>query len=104
MGRSHPLILKGTDMKETNLKRRFFRRAAIATFAVALGAGFGAHAWSHGGGHGGMHRGFMGGSKDPAKADQRIERMVKRFAARVDATPEQQSRLTEIAKAAAKDL
>ena len=90
-------------MEETNLKRRFIRRAAIATLAVALGAGFGAHAWSHGG-HGGMHRGFMGGSKDPAKADERIERMVKRFAARVEATPEQQGRLTEIAKAAAREL
>jgi Spy/CpxP family protein refolding chaperone len=91
-------------MEETNLKRRFFRRAAIATLAVALGAGFGAHAWSHGGGHGGMHRGFMGGSKDPAKADERIEHMVKHFAVEVDATPEQRSRLTEIAKAASREL
>ena len=90
-------------MEETNLKRRFLRRAAIATLAVALGAGFGAHAWSHGG-HGGMHRGFMGASKDPAKADERIERMVKHFAVDIDATPEQRSRLTEIAKAAARDL
>ena len=90
-------------MEQTNLKRRFIRRAAIATLAVALGAGFGAHAWSHGG-HGGMHRGFMGGSKDPAKADERIERMVKHFAVEVDATPEQRSRLTEIAKAASREL
>ena len=91
-------------MEETNLKRRFFRRAAVATLAVALGAGFGAHAWSHGGGHGGMHRGFMGGSKDPAKADERIERMVKHFAVEVDATPEQQTKLTTIAKAASREL
>ena len=90
-------------MEQTNLKHRFFRRAAVATLAVALAGGFGTHAWSHGGG-GGLHRGFMGGSKDPAKADERIERMVKRFAARVEATPEQQSRLTEIAKAAAREL
>lgn len=90
-------------MEQTNLKRRFFRRAAVATLAVALAAGFGAQAWSHGG-HGGMHRGFMGGSKDPAKADERIERMVKHFAVEVDATPEQRSRLTEIARAAAKEL
>jgi periplasmic protein CpxP/Spy len=90
-------------MEETNLKRRFFRRAAVATLAVALAGGFGAHAWSHGG-HGGMHRGFMGGSQDPAKADERIERMVKHFAVEVDATPEQRSKLTEIAKAAAREL
>ena len=91
-------------MEKTNLERRFFRGAAVATLAVALAAGYGAHAWSHGGPGGGMHRGFMGGSKDPAKADERIERMVKHFAVEVDATPEQRSRLTEIAKAAARDL
>jgi Spy/CpxP family protein refolding chaperone len=51
-----------------------------------------------------MHRGFMGGSKDPAKADERIERMVKHFAVEVDATPEQRSRLTEIAKSASREL
>jgi Spy/CpxP family protein refolding chaperone len=90
-------------MEETNLKRRFLRRAAVATLVGALAAGFGAHAWSHGG-HSGMHRGFMGGSQDPAKADERIERMVKHFAVEVDATPEQRSRLTEIAKAAAREL
>ena len=90
-------------MEQTNLKRRFLRRAAVATLAVALAAGFGAQAWSYGG-HGGMHRGFMGGSQDPAKADERIERMVKHFAVEVDATPEQRSKLTEIAKAAAKEL
>jgi Spy/CpxP family protein refolding chaperone len=90
-------------MEQTNLQRRFFRRAAVATLVGALAAGFGAHAWSQGG-HGGMHRGFMGGSKDPAKADERVERMVKHFAVEVDATPEQRSRLTEIAKAAAREL
>ena len=90
-------------MEQTNLKRRFLRRAAVATLVGALAAGFGGHAWSHGG-PGGMHRGFMGGSQDPAKADERIERMVKHFAVEVDATPEQRSRLTEIAKAAAREL
>jgi periplasmic protein CpxP/Spy len=91
-------------MEQTNLKRRFFRGAAIATVVGALAAGFGGQAWSHGGGHGGMHRGFMGGSQDPAKADARIERMVKHFAVEVDATPDQQAKLTAIAKAAARDL
>ena len=41
---------------------------------------------------------------DPAAMDERIERMVKHFAVEVDATPEQRAKLTEIAKAAAKDL
>lgn len=90
-------------MEQTNLKGRLLRGAAIATVVGALAAGFGGHAWSHGG-PGGMHRGFMGGSQDPAKADERIERMVKHFADRVEATPEQRSKLTDIAKAAARDL
>jgi Spy/CpxP family protein refolding chaperone len=46
----------------------------------------------------------MGGSQDPAKADARIERMVKHFAVEVDATPEQQAKLAQIAKLAANDL
>ena len=88
-------------MEEQNGKRRFFRRTAIGALLVSLAAGFGGHAWAHGGGHGGWHRGgFMSGPMD----DQRVERMVKHFAVEVEATPEQQAKLTEIAKAAAKDL
>ena len=90
-------------MEQTNLKRRFLRGAAITAVVGALAAGFGGHAWSHGG-PGGMHRGFMGGSQDPAKADERIERMVKHFAVEVDATADQQAKLTAIAKGAARDL
>ena len=92
-------------MEETNSKRRFFRRATIAALLTSVAASFGgAAAWAHSGGHSGFHRGFMGGSKDPAKADARIERMVKHFAVEVEATPDQQAKLTQIAKAAAKDL
>ena len=93
-------------MEQTSSKRRFFRRATIAAVLTSVAATFGvAAAWAHSGGHGGgFHRGFLGGSKDPAKADARIERMVKHFAVEVDATPDQQARLTQIAKAAAKDL
>ena len=89
-------------MEEQNGRRRFFRRTAIAALVASLAAGFGGQAWAHGGGHGGWHRGggFMGGPMD----DQRIERMVKHLAVDVEATPEQQAKLTEIAKAAAKDL
>ena len=92
-------------MEETNNRRRFLRRATIATLIGSLAAGFGGKAWAHGG-PGGWHRGggFMGGPMDPAALDERIERMVKHFAVEVDATPEQRAKLTEIAKAAAKDL
>jgi len=89
-------------MQEQKGRRSFFRRTAIAALVASLAAGFGAHAWAHGGGHGGWHRGggFMGGPMD----GERIERMVKHMAVEVDATPEQQAKLAEIAKAAANDL
>lgn len=86
-------------------RRRFFKRAAIATLIGGLAAGFGAKAWAFGG-HGGWHHrgGFMGGTMDPAEMDERIGRMVKHFAVEVDATPEQKTKLEAIAKAAAKEL
>jgi Spy/CpxP family protein refolding chaperone len=88
-------------MEEQNGRRYFFRRTAIAALVASLAAGFGGYAWAHGGGHHGGHRGgFMSGPM----SDQRIERMVKHMAVEVDATPEQQAKLAEIAKAAAKDL
>lgn len=92
-------------MEDTSSRRRFLRRATIATLIGSLAAGLGGKAWAHGG-PGGWHRGggFMGGPMDPAAMDERIERMVKHFAVEVDATPEQRAKLTEIAKAAAKDL
>lgn len=92
-------------MEDMSSRRRFFRRATIATLIGTLAAGVGAKAWAHGG-PGGWHRGggFMGGPMDPAAMDQRLERMVKHFAVDVNATPEQTAKLTEIAKAAAKDL
>ena len=90
---------------ENNSKRRFLRRAGIATLIGSLAAGVGASAWAHGGpGHGDRGRGFMGGSFDPAQMGPRIERMVKHFAVEIDATPEQSAKLVEIAKSAAKDL
>lgn len=90
---------------EDNSRRRFFRRATIATLVGGLAAGIGAKAWAHGGpGHGPHGRGFMGGPLDPTQMDARIERMVKHFAVEIDATPEQSAKLVGIAKAAAKDL
>ena len=85
-------------------RRRFFKRAAIATLIGSMAAGIGLKAWEHGA-PGGWHRGgFMGGPLDPAMLDERIDRMVKHFAVEVDATPEQRAKLGEIARASAKDL
>lgn len=90
---------------EADSRRRFFRRVTIATLIGGLAAGVGATAWAHGGpGHGHHGRGFMSGPIDPAQAEARIERMVKHLAVEVDATPEQRTKLTAIAKSAATDL
>jgi Spy/CpxP family protein refolding chaperone len=41
---------------------------------------------------------------DPERADARIDRMTQRLVNSVDGTPEQKQKVSEIAKAAAKDL
>jgi Spy/CpxP family protein refolding chaperone len=41
---------------------------------------------------------------DPAQMEERIERFIKHVGVEVDATPEQQEKLTAIAKGAARDL
>lgn len=56
------------------------------------------HFGHHGPGH------MMGGKMDPAEAEKRITRMTDHLAREVKATDEQKAKLTEIAKAAVKDL
>ncbi len=85
-------------------RRRFFKRAAIATLIGGLAAGIGMKAFAHGGGWGGWHRGgFMAGPIDPARVDEHVERMLKHFYVEIDATEEQRQRLAPIVKQAAKD-
>jgi protein CpxP len=61
-----------------------------------LGTFFSGAAFAHGRrGHGAM---------DPAQMEERIERFIKHVGVEVDATPEQQEKLTAIAKGAARDL
>jgi Spy/CpxP family protein refolding chaperone len=72
---------------------------AVATTAFADG-GFGPGMWRHG-----WHQGFRdGGPIDPAQIDRMIERGVKHLAVEIDATPEQTTKLVEIAKSAVADL
>lgn len=67
-------------------------------FGMGDGEGGGHHQRHHGGpGHG-------AGPMSPERVDARIDRMAQRLVDSVDGTPEQKQKVSEIAKAAAKDL
>jgi len=86
-------------------RRRFFKRAAIATLIGGIAAGIGIQAFAHGGGPGGWHRGgFMGGPLDPAQVDEHLDRMLKHLYVEIDVTDEQKQKLAPIVKQAVKDL
>jgi Spy/CpxP family protein refolding chaperone len=81
-------------------RRRFFRRAGIATLIGGVAAAIGTRAWAQGG----RHRGGMHGPIDPAEMGQRLDRMLKHLYVEIDATEEQKRRLEPIVKNAATDL
>ncbi len=90
---------------EQKPRRRFFRRAAIATLIGGIAAGIGIKAFAQGGGCGGWRcGGFMAGPLDPARVDEHLEHMLKHLYVEIDATDEQKQRLAPIVKQAAKDL
>jgi len=72
------------------------KRITLATLAGGAAAAFSWSAFGHGRGRGRHGGGPIG--------EERIEKMVKHFGVEVNATPEQQEKLTAIAKQAAKDL
>lgn len=79
---------------------------AFASNAVSQGHGFG-HFRGHGGDgvtHARGPRGFFGGPMDPADAERRAERMMKHFGVEIDATNEQQEKLTALAKTLAQEV
>jgi len=84
-------------------RRRFFKRAAIATLIGGIAAGIGIKAFAQGGGCG-WHRGFAAGPLDPAQVDEHLDRMLKHLYVEIDATEEQKQKLAPIVKQAAKDL
>ncbi len=86
---------------------------AIGSAAVAAWAapGYGPDLFGMGDGEGGGHHhrhhggpGHGAGTMSPERADARIDRMAERLVGSVDGTPEQKQKVSEIAKAAAKDL
>jgi protein CpxP len=90
-----------TQNRNSGNRRRFFKRAAIATLIGGIAAGVGFKAFAHGGWHRG---GFAAGVLDPAAMDEHLERMLKHLYVEIDATDEQKQRLAPIVKQAAKDL
>jgi Spy/CpxP family protein refolding chaperone len=89
---------------EQRPRRRFFRRAAIATLIGGLAAGIGLKAFAQGGFGGCRGGGFMAGPLDPARVDEHLERMLKHLYVEIDATDEQKQKLAPIVKQAARDL
>ncbi len=98
-------VTKQTPNLEQGPRRRFFKRAAIATLIGGIAAGIGFKAFGQGGGSCGWHRGgFMAGPLDPAQVDEHLDRMLKHLYVEIDATDEQKERLAPIVKQAVKDL
>jgi periplasmic protein CpxP/Spy len=96
------------DTSKATWSRRGVRIAAVALIVLAAGAAGSVATNAFNGGFmpmpgAGMHAHFIGPA-DPVQIEKRVERMIKHFAVEVDATTEQQDKLTAIAKAAAKDL
>ena len=85
-------------------RRRFFKRAALATLIGGIAAGIGFRVFAHGG-HGGWHRGgFMAGPLDPAMVEEHLDRMLKHIYVEIDAADEQKRRLAPIVKEAVREL
>jgi len=95
-------------MNETESKsagrRRFFRRAAIATVIGSVAAAVGFKALAESGEHVRWHRGLMHANFTPEQAEQRIGRGLKHFYVEIDATEAQKHKLDPIVRQAARDL
>ena len=95
-----------TQNGNSEKRRRFFKRAGIATLIGGVAAAIGIKAFAQdGGGRCGWHRsGFAAGPLDPAAVDEHLERMLKHLYVEIDATDEQEQKLAPIVKEAVKDL
>jgi Spy/CpxP family protein refolding chaperone len=93
-----------TQDRSTGKRRRFFKRAAIATLIGGIAAGIGFKAFAQGGGCGWHGCGYAAGPLDAASVDQHLDRALKHLYVEIDATDEQKQRLEPIVKQAVKDL
>jgi periplasmic protein CpxP/Spy len=87
---------------EEKSRRRFFRRAAIATVIAGIAGGVGAAAHAQGGRW--QRARFMGTPLDLTALDEHLDRMLKHLYIEIDATDAQQVQLAPIMKSAARDL
>ena len=93
-----------TQDRKPDKRRRFFKRAAIATLIGGIAAGIGFKAFAQGGGCGWHRCGYAAGPLDPAAVDQHLDRALKHLYVEIDATDEQKQRLEPLVKQAVKDL
>ncbi len=93
-----------TQERNPGKRRKFFKRAAIATLVGGIAAGIGFKAFAQGGGCGWHRCGYAAGPLDPAAVDQHLDRALKHLYVEIDATDEQKQRLEPIVKQAVKDL
>lgn len=93
-----------TQDSKPDKRRRFFKRAAIATLIGGIAAGIGFKAFAQEGGCGWHRSGFGAGPIDPAAVEEHLDRMLKHLYVEIDATDEQKQRLDPVVKQAAKDL
>ena len=93
-----------TQESKPDKRRKFFKRAAIATLIGGIAAGIGFKAFAQGGACGWHRCGPAAGPLDPAAVDQHLDRMLKHLYVEIDASDEQKQRLEPIVKQAAKDL
>ena len=93
-----------TQDRNPEKRRRFFKRAAIATLIGGIAAAIGIKAFAQGGGCGWHRGGFAAGPLDPAQVDEHLDRMLKHLYVEIDATDEQKETLAPIVKQAVKNL
>ena len=93
-----------TQDRNSDKRRRFFKRAAIATLISGIAAGIGFKAFAQGSGCGWHRCGYAAGPLDAASVDQHLDRALKHLYVEIDATDEQKQRLEPIVKQAVKDL
>lgn len=89
--------------EKSGVMRRWMQRAGLVATVAALAGSASWHAYAHGGpGHRGG--GFLAAMMQGVPSEERIERMLKHMFVEMNATPEQQQRITPIVKQAITDL